>query len=53
MTQDEIGRYIELKRKIHRGEALSLREQIDYRSLEIRHQEMLSKRSRSCGHQDG
>lgn len=49
MMQEEIGRYIELKRKIHRGEALTLREQIDLKWLESRHREMLNRRARSTG----
>lgn len=44
MMQEEIGRYIELKRKIHRGEALTFREQIDLKWLEVRHREMLNRR---------
>ena len=44
MNQEEIGRYIELRRKIHRGEALTLREQIDLERLEVRHREMLNRR---------
>ena len=49
MTQDEISRYIELRRKEHRGEAFTAREMVDFKRLEERHREMLSKRAGRTG----